>query len=135
MRSDTINKPQRPDRGYLDGLISGTVNSRIALVSLSAVIVFLSVILFALMNRPRIVTVINGENGSTTTSVSQKIEEEIIEKQLKYYSKKFCEYYLDLDHVSLIQSREKAVKLMPCGHGGKDREGQCNKIKGGSESD
>jgi hypothetical protein len=107
-----VTKPPRPDKSYLSDMVSAIINSRITIIICGATIATLLVIVFALINQPKLIAVIDRNTGETFTTVSNKITQDALERQLLFYSKKFCENYLNLDHVSVIESRKWSLSQM-----------------------
>ncbi len=111
-RTIDISKPLRPDESYLKDLISGVINSRIAVITLSVVILALLVIVFFLSTQSKLVAIINKNSGETYVAKTSKITQDVLERQIVYYSKKLCEDYLNLDYMTVVESRKRALELM-----------------------
>jgi hypothetical protein len=108
-----IDKPIRPDREYVYGLTRAVFIMRFAVISLFIICILLIGITFLSLNKPRLVTVVDIGTGKSISALSSNnISDQVIEQQLVYYSRVFCESYLCQDHVILSDARKTAVGLM-----------------------
>lgn len=111
--SISTNKPIRPDKEYLHGLSSSVFVMRFAVVALFVISILLAGITFVSMNKPELITVVDMSTGKTVTSMTRNsLNEQVIEQQLIYYSRVFCESFLNQDHVTIASARKTAVELM-----------------------
>jgi len=109
----STNKPIRPDKEYLHGLSSTVFIMRFAVVALFVVSILLAGITFVSINKPALITVVDMSTGKTVTSITRNsVDNQIIEQQLIYYSRVFCESFLNQDHVTIGDARKTAVGLM-----------------------
>lgn len=106
------HKPIRPDREYTIGLTRAVFIMRFAVVAMFIICLILAGITIVNVNKPRLVTVIDMESGKSITTTSTNISDQVIEQQLIYYSRIFCESYLCQDHVVISDARHTAVGLM-----------------------
>ena len=115
MSKDSIplQRPIRPDKEYLYGLTKAVFIMRVAVIGLIVSVLILGGIAFVSMNRPRLVTVVDLSSGKTLTSIGKtEVGSEVLEQQLVYYSRQFCESFLCADHVTIREARKAAVELM-----------------------
>ncbi len=107
-----IKTAERPDGPYTASLINTLFSQRVAIIGVIIICLFIIGLLFTVVNKPPIITVIDSSTGQTFCSQNIKINDNIIALQLKYYSKKFCEDYTDLDFITSKNSRVKALNMM-----------------------
>lgn len=108
-----IEKPIRADHEFTYSLSKAILNMRLGMLLLTVISLFLGFLLWQTQNRPRMIAVIDSSTGKTYGAVaSTNIVMEIINRQLVYYSRDFCESYLSFDHVSIRSARENAKSLM-----------------------
>jgi hypothetical protein len=107
-----LTKPERPDKNYIGGLVREVFSQRIAIIAMLVICLALCGIIIMLLNKPVAIAVVNGESGFTSITKAQKLSFDILEKQLLFYSREFCEDYFGRNHVSIRQNRERAFELM-----------------------
>jgi hypothetical protein len=107
-----ITKPERPDKIYLTGLIKEIFSQRIAIIAMLLISLALCGVILYLLNRPTAIAVVNGETGYTSVTKTQNISLDVLEKQLLYYSREFCEDYFGRNHVTIRNNRQRAFNLM-----------------------
>ena len=106
------DKPQRPDEIYVGSLVRETLSQRTAILILGICFIALLGILIMYINKPVPVIVVNGESGHTTASTTQKINYDVIEKQLLFYTRQFCEDYFGRNHVTIKEKQRRALEIM-----------------------
>jgi hypothetical protein len=106
-------KPLRPDFHYLTGLTRAINIMRIVATFLFASLVAVSFLLYASMNKAQPIAVVDMSTGQTRMSLaSGSVSDQVIEQQLIYYARQFCEDYLTSDFVGIVDARKRAVALM-----------------------
>ena len=103
---------ERPDEEYVEGLVKGVVNSRFGIVALLVVVIMMGIIILAMLKRPQLVAVVDSETGQTYASVAREVTTDVIERQLKFYSMRFVEDYLNLDYLMVKEARARAMEIM-----------------------
>ena len=94
MSKDSIplQRPIRPDKEYLYGLTKAVFIMRVAVIGLIVALLIVGGLAYMSMNRPRLVTVVDLSSGKTLTSIGKtEVGSEVLEQQLVYYSRQFCE--------------------------------------------
>lgn len=106
------DKPQRPDEIYVGSLIRETLSQRTAIIVLGICFIGMIGLFLMYINKPVPVIVVNDESGLTTASTTQKISYDVIEKQLLYYTRQFCEDYFGRNHVTIREKQKRALEIM-----------------------
>lgn len=108
-----LQRPIRPDKEYMVGLTKAVFIMRFALIGLILSVMVLGGLAFMAINKPGVVTVVDLSSGKTLTALGKTaVGSEVLEQQLVYYSKQFCESFLCADHVTIRESRKIAAELM-----------------------
>lgn len=109
----SVDKPIRPDREYVYGLTKAVFIMRFAVISLFIVCLISTGVTLFTLNKPGLVTVVDMGSGKTVSALSSTgINDQVLEHQLIYYSRMFCESYLSQDHVRITEDRKSASMLM-----------------------
>lgn len=106
------NKPIRPDKVFFDGLTKAVFIMRLTVLALFFVCVMLAGVAVVSLYKPQLITVVDMSGRTSTSLGSNKMGDQVIEQQLIYYSREFCESFLNQDHVSIKDTRKTAVALM-----------------------
>jgi len=109
---ENLDKPERPDESYVQPLIKDIFNQRTAILGISAVALCLCFVIVMLVRRPVPVIVVDKETGQTTASLTKRITYDVLERQLLYYSRQFCEDYFGRNHVNIASARARAIEIM-----------------------
>jgi hypothetical protein len=112
MSEEKIDRPERSDSHHLAKQTKSLYVSQIALLFLFAICVFLCVALMLSFNRPERIAVIDKSSGKTYGTVTQKYTQELMDMNLVYYSKEFCEAFYNANHTDIDGARRLAVSNM-----------------------
>ncbi len=108
-----IDKPIRSDHEFTASLTKSIIIWRLVSVLFTVIIVGSFIVTLNALKRPRLITVIDSSSGKTYTSMSEsRMSKTIVERQLIYYSKVFCESFLSENYVTVINDRKEAIDLM-----------------------
>lgn len=111
--SVTLDQPIRADHEYTFSLTKAVFNMRVGMLFLTLLCLGMGVLVFTSMRQPRLVAVIDSATGKTYGSVATPtLTFSLLERQLIYYSREFCEAYLAYDHVTIKSARQTAKALM-----------------------
>lgn len=100
-------RPERSDSVFISDVLKAAFNARIGLVVVSIVTILLMVVIFILASRPQRVVVIDASSGRTYAALNKSgLAQDIIDRQLTYYSIQACEDYLNFDHMTIQQARQ-----------------------------
>ena len=111
-KKNNLDNPERPDGMYLGELLRELFSQRIGIIALLIICIALIGVIVMLLNKPVSIAVVNGETGQTFFSETQKLDNTVIEKQLLYYSRQFCEDYFGRNHVTIRANRQRALDIM-----------------------
>lgn len=107
-----LDRPERPDHIYVGSLLKELFSSRISIIALLIVCLALCGIIMSLINRPLPIAVVNGQTGQTMMSKTDRINKDIIERQLLFYSREFCEQFFGRNHVTIRDYKVQSFKFM-----------------------
>jgi hypothetical protein len=107
-----MDTPERPDGMYMGKLLRELFSQRIAIIAMLIICLALIGVIIMLYNKPIPIAVVNGESGKTFFSKTQTIDRNILEKQILYYSRQFCEDYFGRNHVTVRTNRQRALDMM-----------------------
>jgi len=86
---------------------------KLILVLLIIAVITLSVSVFVIIKRPMMISIIDANTGKTYVSKTYtSLGDDIIKRQLLYYSKEFCELWWSLDYESIKDNRKYVLKLI-----------------------
>jgi hypothetical protein len=105
--------PQRTDTFFMQNVLNMAFNARIGLILMSCVTILLIFLVFSLVRRPPQVVVIDKTTGQTFAPVAIRtgMVQELIDRQLVYYSTQVCESYFDMDVKTAAQSHRVVYDL------------------------
>lgn len=110
---DYTKKPIRPDSNYLRASVNLINSMKWIVVLLLVAVIALSVSVYMILKRPMMISVIDANTGKTYVSRTYtSLGDDIIKRQLLYYSKEFCEQWWSLDYESIKDNRAYALKLI-----------------------
>ena len=105
-------QPLRSDSHYMKDVLNAALNARIGLIVVSIIAFALVICLLKVLSKPQRVVVVDTYTGKTFVSTSHiGISEDVLERQLCYYSAQACEDFFNLDYLSINLSRERFVEL------------------------
>jgi len=105
-------RPERSDAFFMKEVLQAAFNARIGLVSVSLIALSLMAAIIVLSSRPQRVIVIDGGSGRTYSSVSHTgMNEDLIQRQLCYYSVVFVEDYFNYDYLTIQNARRNIIDL------------------------
>ena len=108
------NGPKRSDAAFTGGIQKSLINANLAIIVLGVVILGSIALNFALLQQPKLTTVIDTSSGKSYSSniYQGKLPFSLIEKQLIYYSRKYVETYLSNNYITIQGDRKEAFELM-----------------------
>lgn len=110
---DYTKKPVRPDSNYLQASIHLINSMKIMAALMLVAVITLSVSVVMILKKPMMMSVIDASTGKTYVSKTySSLGDDIIKRQLLYYSKEFCEQWWSLDYESIKDNRKHAVKIV-----------------------
>ena len=112
MNSEQLDKPERADTHHLAKQTKSLYISQIALLLLFMVCIFQIVALMLSFNRPERIAVIDKSTGKTYGTVTQQYTQDLLDMNLVYYSKEFCEAFYNANHTDIDGARRLAVSNM-----------------------
>ncbi|NLD99045.1 MAG: hypothetical protein GX640_04160 [Fibrobacter sp.] len=111
MRAD--KKPDRPDINYLTAFVKLVNTVKVFVVMLLIGIIALIITVAFMYKRSMLVSIIDTSTGRTYISKTYvKLGDDIIKRQLLYYSKEFCESWWSLDWETIKNDRVYALKMI-----------------------
>lgn len=112
-KSMSTNKPQRSDSLFISDTMKAFFNARIGLFAVSIVAIVSIIAVIYLVIQPQRVVVIDASSGKTYYAVNKaSVSQELIDRQLCYYSAQFCENYFNNDFLTIESARKRVVDLM-----------------------
>jgi len=112
MNSSNIDKPERADSHHLAKQTKSLYISQIALLFLFVIGVFMLIALMLSFNRPERIAVIDKSSGKTYGTVTQQYTQDLLDMNLVFYSKEFCEAFYNANHTEIDGARRLAVSNM-----------------------
>lgn len=105
--------PVRPDHDYMYKLTSAILGQRIILAGLLLLSLALAGVVVLALQRPRLITAVDFQTGRTVSAVGrEQLTRDILDKQLVYYSRVFCESFFSQNHVTIKSDRMKVLDLI-----------------------
>lgn len=111
-KHENLDIPERPDEMYMGKLIRELFSQRIAIIAMLILCLALIGVIILQNSKPIPIAVVNGESGKTFFSKTQQLDRTVLEKQLLYYSRQFCEDYFGRNHVTVRNNRMRALDIM-----------------------
>lgn len=99
------------EKHFLSDLMKHLQASRLLAGCQFVTILGLIAVVIMMMGKDKIITVIDSD-GQTMSLRSKSMSEEILVKQVKYYSREVIEQYFDLDAITAISNRSKLKDIM-----------------------
>lgn len=112
MNKNEVRNFDMPDEDFLKDLINSSIIAKIAIIGLVIITLTEVTIIFSLLNRPQLITIIDKNTGETYAKMSASMNKNILKRQIMFVSKEFTENYLSLDGGSAIEKRKDALKLL-----------------------
>jgi hypothetical protein len=107
------NKPQRSDSLFISDTLKAFFNARIGLFFVSLVAIISMLALVYLVMQPQRVVVIDASSGKTYYAVNRSsVTQELVDRQLCYYSAQFCEDFFNNDYLTIENARARVGDLM-----------------------
>lgn len=105
-------RPERTDSLFISDLLKSFFNARIGLIVISLISILLMIAIVILVTRPQRVVVIDASSGRTFAAINKSgLAQDLIERQLVYYSIKACEDYFNFDHLTIQQARQNIIDI------------------------
>lgn len=107
-----LDRPERSDSHHLARQTKSLYISQFALLFMFIVCIVLCISLILSFNRPQKVAVIDISTGKSFGTVTQDYTSNLLEMNLIYYSKEFCETFYNANHSEIEGARRSAVANM-----------------------
>ncbi len=106
-------KPMRADNEFNASILKANLEMRLGMVLLFVICIVMGWLLYLSNKKPRLIAVIDSSTGQTYGAIaSTDLSHDILNRQLVYYSRVFCENYLNHDHVQIRDARKTALELV-----------------------
>lgn len=102
----------RPDKPYVASMLKSMYTAGLVILGLVVVCIGLILLVIVTLRQPRLVTVIEKNTGKTYATMSQSLTEDLLERQLIYYTRQFVEDFLTLDYSEIDGARKRAMEIM-----------------------
>jgi len=112
MKRKNLNQPERKDMHHLQRQTKSLYISQIALVFMFVICLALIAAVVVTARRPQSVAVIDTSSGKAYGTTTQGYTADLLEMNLVYYSKLFCESFYNANHYEIEGARKTAVDNM-----------------------
>ena len=107
-----LDRPERTDTHFLARQTKSLFVSQLALLFMFIISLALVVALILTSRRSQSLAVIDVSTGKNYGSVTQQYTKELLEMNLVYYSREFCENFYNATHSQIDGARRQAVETM-----------------------
>jgi len=106
-------KPERSDTYYLKEVLQMAVSARFGMIFLMVVVLVLLFFLFYMISKPAYTVVIDRTTGQTfvPVGVDKGVTQELLKRQLVFYTVQMVEYYANYDHNTIVDARKKVYEM------------------------
>lgn len=112
MKTQNLDRPERKDTHHLARQTKSLYVSQIALLFMFVVCLALIAAVVIATRRPQSVAVIDTSTGKSYGTRTQGFTSDLLEMNLVYYSKLFCESFYNANHYEIESARKVAVDNM-----------------------
>jgi hypothetical protein len=105
-------RANRPDRPYIERILRTSYSAGAVVLALLIANVLLVGLLYTQLRSPRLIAVIDEQSGKTYATMSQTMNEDLLKRQLVYYSRQFMEDYFTMDYSEIQGARKRSLDLM-----------------------
>ncbi|MBN2436246.1 MAG: hypothetical protein JXK07_13355 [Spirochaetes bacterium] len=112
MKNMPLDLPERSDTHFLAHQSKSLFVSQLALLFMFIICCALIVAAIMIAKRPQTIAVIDSSTGKNYGTVTQSYTKDLLEINLIYYSREFCECFYNATHSEIDGARRKAVEAM-----------------------
>lgn len=112
MVKESLDLPERADVHHLAEQTKSLYISQIALLLLFIICIMLTIALIMSFKRPQHIAIIDTSSGKSYGTVTQTYTHNLLEMNLIYYSREFCESFYNASHSEIEGARKLAISTM-----------------------
>ena len=112
MTKSPLDRPERSDTHFLARQTKSLFVSQLALLFMFIICLALIGALIMSSRKPRTIAVIDASTGRNYGTVTGEYTDNLLEMNLVYYSREFCENFYNANHAEIDGARKNAVETM-----------------------
>ncbi|MBN1292367.1 MAG: hypothetical protein JXB48_11055 [Candidatus Latescibacteria bacterium] len=112
MTDSHLDRPERSDTHFLARQTKSLFISQLALLFMFFVCLALVGAVIMTSRKPQTIAVIDSSTGKNFGTVTRQYTDDLLEMNLVYYSKEFCENFYNANHADIDGARKNAVENM-----------------------